>query len=70
MDLRQGTITVGELLDAGVSRLLVDGTLLGPDEVASGVRHVVRAIEAARAGQRVEPRLKGATSGHLFSPIG
>lgn len=64
------TPQVGELLDAGVSRLLVNGTLLGPDEVASGVRRVVRAIEAARAGQRTEPRLKGATSGHLFSPIG
>ena len=59
-----------ELVAAGVTRLLVDAQLMDPAETSAAVARVVAALEAARAGRRPEPRLKGATSGHLFSPIG
>ncbi len=64
------TPQVPELLAAGISRLGADCTLLSSDEAARAVRRVVRAVEAARAGRRPEPRLTGATSGHLLQPIG
>ncbi|MDO4428304.1 MAG: U32 family peptidase [Atopobiaceae bacterium] len=64
------TPQVPELVAAGVTRLLVDGQLMGVDEVSAAVARVARALEAARDGRRPEPRMKGATSGHLFSPIG
>jgi putative protease len=55
---------VTELVAAGVSRLLVDGTLMDDAELAMQVRRVVR----AREGDSVEP-LPGASTGHLFSPV-
>lgn len=71
-DSRPTDITpqVGELVSAGVSRLMVDGTLLGPDEVARQVRRVVAALEAAMSNARIAPREEGTYPGHLFSPIG
>lgn len=64
------TPQVPELVAAGVSRLLVDAQLMDAAETAAAVARTVAALAAARAGRRPEPRLKGATSGHLFSPIG
>ena len=64
------TPQVGELVEAGVTRLLVDGQLMTAPEVGEAVTRVVRALEAVRDGRRPAPRMKGATSGHLFSPIG
>ena len=64
------TPQIGELVEAGVTRLLVDGQLMTAPEVSAAVARVARALEAARDGRRPEPRMKGATSGHLFSPIG
>ncbi len=64
------TPQIPELLGAGIVRLGVDGTLLAPDEVARAVERVVCAVRAAREGRRPEPRLAGATSGHLLQPIG
>lgn len=61
---------VPELLDAGVTRLGVDATLLSRDETRRAVRRVVRALEAARRGVRPDERLAGATSGHLVVPVG
>lgn len=63
------TPQVGELVAAGVTRLLVDAQVMGADETAASVARVVRAVEAARAGRRPAERLAGATSGHLFSAI-
>ncbi len=56
---------VPELLAAGVGRLLVDGTLLGADEVARQVRRVATAVRAARGEGRVPARERGAGTGHL-----
>ncbi|MCI1665641.1 MAG: DUF3656 domain-containing protein [Atopobiaceae bacterium] len=64
------TSQVPQLVSAGVSRLAVDGTLLGPEEVEAAVARVVRAVTAARDGRKPAPRAQGATSGHLFMGIG
>ena len=64
------TPQVGELVSAGVSRLLVDAQLMDAAETRAAVTRVMRALGAASAGRRPAPRAKGATSGHLFSPIG
>ena len=53
------------LVAAGVSRLLVDATLMDADECAAACARV----RAALAGRAPE-RMKNATSGHLFAPIG
>ena len=64
------TPQVGELLSAGVTRLMVDCTLLDESEAGLAVRRVVHAVKASFCGKRPAPRMVGATSGHLFSGIG
>ncbi len=64
------TPQIPELVAAGVTRLLVDAQLMDAAEAGAAVTRVVRALEAVREGRRPAPRMKGATSGHLFSPIG
>ena len=64
------TPQAAELIEAGVTRLLADCTLLTPKETAFSVERVARAIDAARAGHAPHARMQGATSGHLFSGIG
>lgn len=64
------TPQIPQLMAMGVSRFAADCTLLATDETSRAVRRVVRAVEAAQAGRRPAERLKGATSGHLFEPIG
>ena len=63
------TPQVAQLLDAGVRRLMVDGTLLEADEVGRAVARVRRAVEAAQAGRKPAARLRGATSGCMFVGI-
>ena len=58
------------LIRAGVTRLAADATLLGPRETAAAVERVARAVAAVREGRKPAGRMQGATSGHLFSPIG
>ena len=64
------TPQAAELIEAGVTRLLADCTLLTPKETAFSVERVARAIDAVRAGHAPHARMQGATSGHLFSGIG
>ena len=64
------TPQVPELLEAGVSRFLVDATLLAPDEASAAVSRAAHAVAAALSGGRPSPRSPGATSGHLFMGIG
>ena len=63
------TPQVPQLLDAGVRRLMVDGTLLETDETARAVARVRRAVESAQAGRKPAARLRGATSGCMFVGI-
>ena len=55
-----------QLVAAGVTRFLVDGTLLDARELAQQVRRMRRALAAAAAGQTPLPRQAGASSGCLF----
>ncbi len=63
------TPQTAELLEAGVRRLMVDATLLTPEEAASAVRRCVAAVEAVGQGRKPAAREDGANSGHLFQPI-
>lgn len=63
------TPQTGELLAAGVSRLLVDAQLMDAEETGAAVTRATRAVEAVLAGRRPAERLPGASSGHLFSAI-
>ncbi len=63
------TPQVPQLLNAGVRRLMVDGTLLEADEIGRAVARVRRAVEAAQAGRKPAARLRGATSGCMFVGI-
>ena len=60
---------VAALLDAGVRRLMVDGTLLTAAEVGAAVARLRSAVEAARAGGPSPARLEGHTAGHLLRGI-
>ena len=58
-----------QLMAAGISRFMVDGTLLDTQETARAVARVRRALEAATVGRKPAARLRGATSGCLFVGI-
>ena len=60
---------VAELMDAGVRRFMVDGTLLSPAEVARAVERLCRAVHAAEQGEPSPQRLPEHTAGHLHRPI-
>lgn len=64
------TPQIPELLAGGITRFMVDGLLLTPQETSFAVARAVRALQAAKAGRRPAQRLAGATSGHLFMRIG
>ena len=63
------TPQVPQLLAAGVSRFMVDGTLLDPQETARAVARARRALDAALSGRKPAERMRGATSGCLFVGI-
>ena len=60
------TPQMGAFAAAGVTRFAVDGTLMGPAELARAVERVARAAAAVREGRKPAPRMKGAISGCLF----
>ena len=57
------------LLAAGLQLFAVDATLMDADEAARAVERLVRALRAARAGERMPARARGCGSGHLHHPI-
>ena len=57
------------LLAAGVSRLMVDATLLSAEETAAAVSRAVRALEAAKRGARPADRARGTSLGRLFEGV-
>lgn len=63
------TPQIPALLAAGVSRFLVDGTLLDADELARRVARAKRALDAARAGRTPDKRMPGSSSGCLFQGV-
>ena len=60
------TPQIPQLLAAGVSRFLVDGTLLTSEELRRQVIRARRALDAAVAGRTPVARQRGCTSGCLF----
>lgn len=64
------TPQIPELLRAGVSRFMSDGTLLDPEQTARAVTRIIRALEAADAGRRPAEKDPNTMSGHLFAGIG
>lgn len=63
------TPQLGMLVEAGVTRFGVDGTLMDVREFEDAVRSVVHALHAWKGGARAVQRRRGHTSGHLFEPI-
>ena len=63
------TPQIPQLLRAGVTRFLVDGTLLDADELSRWVARARRALDAALAGRTPERRMPKASSGCLFQGV-
>jgi putative protease len=63
------TPQVRELVESGVTQLMVDATLLTSDEAAAAVRRVASAVAAARLGRKPASREEGSTAGHLYQGI-
>lgn len=63
------TPQIPQLLRAGVTRFLVDGTLMNIDMLSRSVARTNRALEAARSGRTPDKRLTGTSSGCLFQGV-
>ena len=63
------TPQIPQLLRAGVTRVLVDGTLMNIDMLSRSVARTNRALEAARSGRTPDKRLPGTSSGCLFQGV-
>lgn len=63
------TPQIPQLLRAGVTRFLVDGTLMNIDMLSRSVARANRALEAARSGRTPDKRLPGTSSGCLFQGV-
>ena len=63
------TPQIPQLLHAGVTRFLVDGTLMNIDMLSRSVARTNRALEAARSGRTPDKRLPGTSSGCLFQGV-
>lgn len=64
------TPQIPQLLKAGVSRFMVDGTLLSSNELADQVSHAAHALDASIHGRRPAKRLSGMNAGCLFVGVG
>lgn len=63
------TPQIPQLLRAGVTRFLVNGTLMNIDMLSRSVARTNRALEAARSGRTPDKRLPGTSSGCLFQGV-
>ena len=63
------TPQIPALLAVGVTRFLVDGTLVDNDELLRRVTRAKRALDAALAGRTPDKRLAGSSSGCLFQGV-
>ena len=68
--LFDGVPEMAEMLSAGVKRFMVDATLLSTEQTREATSRVAAAIAATASGASLPARLKDASVGHLFSPIG
>ncbi|MDO4437184.1 MAG: DUF3656 domain-containing protein [Coriobacteriaceae bacterium] len=63
------TPQIPALLAAGITRFLVDGTIVDAAELARRVTRAKRALDAALAGRAPAKRMQGSTSGCLFQGV-
>jgi len=63
------TPQIPALLAAGITRFLVDGTILDADGLARRVTRAKRALDAALAGRTPGKRMPGSGSGCLFQGV-
>lgn len=68
--LFDGVPEMAEMLSCGVKRFMVDATLLSTEQTKEATSRVAAAIAATASGASLPARLKDASVGHLFSPIG
>jgi putative protease len=57
------------LLEAGMRRFMVDGTLLDAREIGAAVERLRDAVTRAQTGKPALGRLPGHSAGHLHNPI-
>ena len=60
------TPQIPQLIAVGVSSFMVDGTIMGADELGRAVAHARRALDAALAGRKPGKRLPGTSTGCLY----
>ena len=60
------TPQIPQLLAAGVTHFMVDGTLMDEDELRRAIVHARKALDAAIEGRRPAKRLPGASAGCIF----
>lgn len=63
------TPQIPALLSCGVSRFLVDGTLMGLDELTRCIERTRRALDSALSNRTPDMRLPGTSSGCLFQGV-
>lgn len=63
------TPQIPALLAAGVTRFLVDATLINEDELFRHITRAKRALDAARAGRTPDKRMPNSNSGCLFQGV-
>ena len=61
--------TLPDLLDMGVSAVMVDTTLMSRQEASSAVSRACRALELAQSERRSVQRRPNTTTGHLFRGV-
>jgi len=60
---------IPELLEAGITSVMVDATLMNPEQTAQAVGRVVRARDIAQKDGNVVAKINAATTGHLFRGV-
>ena len=60
---------IPDIVQAGITWLLVDSTLMNVQETTQAVQRVVRARNVAHAQGTALPKEPGCTSGHLFRGV-
>lgn len=58
-----------QLIEAGVSALMVDTTLMAMEDAGTAVARAVRARDLALSDGSSVPKVSGATTGHLFRGV-
>ena len=58
-----------ELIDAGVSRFMIDATLLDAEQTAQATGRLIHALKQVRSGGGNIDKLPNTTTGHLFRGV-